>query len=272
MSVIGRAFSALYRTRAFLGRLAHPKPPADERAERLRADGLVVLPGRMQAAWVEARNRANAPYFGLERPADMAWSPDGKELKEVASATAEERRAFYFLHIKNYQRVLDVYADVIPVVEPILRAYFGSWFYVRDVYCYRTQPVPAAQGSYQWHRDNYPPGSMKVMVYLTDVEPEDGPLTVAAGSHAGFEPSLGRVGDRYEDAFVRERFSLKDCVGPRGTVILFNNNAIHRATDPRRGHRDVVNFTVFPSVRRSSAAPAGLDLAAEAGWAKAYTR
>jgi predicted 2-oxoglutarate/Fe(II)-dependent dioxygenase YbiX len=66
---------------------------------------------------------------------------------------------------------------------------------------------------------------------------------------------------------------LVDCLGPRGTVIVFDSNSIHRATDPTRGHRDVINFTVFPSVLRPGPSEVkGVDLVEEAAWLKKYTR
>lgn len=273
--LIGAAVEAGYRARARLARLMLAETPApDPRAEALRRDGIVVLPGALDAETVRRIRAANARWYDLERREELVFSPDGKALLEAAGATRAEVERYYFLHVKNYQRKFDVYRHYAAVLDPVLKAYYGSRWRARDLACYRNQPVPAVQGSYAWHRDNYPTGSLKVMTYLTPVRgPEDGPLTVAKGSHAGFAPDLGRVGDRYEDGWVRASFEPAHALGEPGTVIIFNNNAVHRATDPSRGEREVINFTVFPSVLPPEPGDVkGLDLDEEAAFLKKYTR
>lgn len=271
---VGRLISGAYRARRALARAIHPLPvPDDPRARTLSEDGIVVLPGALPAPALARAAALAEERFSLKDPARLAFSPDGRALLEAEGADRAALERFYFLHIKNFQREYDVYRDIIPVVDPILRAYYRSYYRVRDAACYRTQPIASVQGSYEWHRDNYPPGCLKVMTYLTPVlSKEDGPLTVAAGTAAGFVPELGRVGDRYSAETVAGR-RLVDALGPAGTVIVFDNNAIHRATDPARGRRDVINFTVFPSVTPPDPAEVvGLDLEAEATWLKKYTR
>jgi hypothetical protein len=273
--LIATAVEAGYAARARLARLLLPEaPPPDARAEALRRDGLLVLPGALDPAAVAAIRADNAAWFDLDDRSELVFSPDGTTLLEAAGVARAEVERYYFLHVKNYQRKFDLYRVFSELLDPILRAYYGSRWAARDVYCYRNQPVPAVQGSYAWHRDNYPTGSLKVMTYLTPVHGvEDGPLTVARGSHRDFRPDLGRVGDRYDDAWVKERFTPAHALGEPGTVIVFNNNAVHRARDPVRGCREALNFTVFPSVLPPEPSDVkGLDLGEEAGFLKKYTR
>lgn len=272
---IGAAVEAAYRARARLARLLATEAPApDPRAKALAEDGLVVLPGLLDAETVRRIRQANEAWFDLDDRSELVYSPDGKALLEAAKAPREDVERYYFLHVKNYQRKFDLYRVFAEALDPVLRAHYGSRWAARDIYCYRNQPVPSVQGSYAWHRDNYPTGSLKVMTYLTPVRSlEDGPLTVARGSHKGFRPDLGRIGDRYEDAWVRERYELVHAFGEPGTVIVFENNSVHRAWDPVRGYREALNFTVFPSVLLPEPGRVkGLDLDAEAGLLKKYTR
>ncbi len=274
MNLIGKALTRCYAARQTLARLtSFETPPVDPRAEELSREGIVVLKDLLPSELVSAINRDNERWFDFEHPTELVYSPDGKKLLEAASAPRAELEKFYFLHVKNYQRKYDVFQDIVPRIDPILRTYYHSRYHVRDVYCYRSQPIPEVQGSYSWHQDNYPPGSLKVMVYLTEVTAEHGPFTIALGSHAGFQPELGRIGDRHEDAPVRASYRVLDCLGGPGTVIVFNNNTIHRATDLVRGHRDVINFTVFPAVLPTKPdAVKGLDLDEEKTFLKRYTR
>lgn len=273
--LIGTAVETAYASRAALARLLVAQAPApDPRAARLAEDGLVVLPGLLDAATVARIRAANAEWFDLDDRSELVYSPDGKQLLEAAGASRAEVERYYFLHVKNYQRKFDLYRVFAEALDPVLRAHYGGRWRARDIYCYRNQPVPAVQGSYAWHRDNYPTGSLKVMTYLTPVRGlEDGPLTVAKGSHKGFKPDLGRVGDRYDDAWVKERYELVHALGEPGTVIVFENNSVHRAWDPARGFREALNFTVFPSVLAPEPSEVkGLDLGEEAGLLKKYTR
>lgn len=271
MNAVGAVIGRLFELRAGMARVLHPRGiPMDAAARELHEQGVVMLPGRIPADEIEELNRINAPYFSRTAPQELIYSPDGKELREGDGAEDIDR--FYFLHIKNYQEKVDVYPRVVVHVDSLLASYYRSNFFVRDVYCYRSQPIQRVNGSYQWHVDNYPAGSLKVMVYLTDVGDEGGPLAFARGSHVNFRARLGSIGKRYDDDYVRARYPILECFGKAGTVIIFNNNAIHRAVDPRQGIRDVVNFTVFPRVFGGRPGVRGLDLNAESSFLKKYTR
>ena len=53
------------------------------------------------------------------------------------------------------------------------------------------------------------------------------------------------------EAIERRRASGADrqtVTGPKGTVIVFDDNVIHRGTLARRAHRDVVVFQIRPSL------------------------
>lgn len=275
MNPIGRIIGAAYAARQALARgLFTGRNEPNESAAALARDGVVVLPGSADPELIRDIVRINAAYFDFPRPDDLLYSPDLIDVREVAGAPEEAVRRFYGLYIKNYHQKLDVYRSLVPLIAPIMSAYYGSHYYVRDSYCYRTQPIPEISGSYKWHTDNYPTGSSRCIVYLTDVDSvEDGPLAVALGSHAGYRPELGRLGARFEDRYVRENFKVRPCLGKKGTMVIFNNNSIHRATDPARGYREVVNFIMFPSIFRREGGPVrGLDLRTENTFLKKYTR
>lgn len=275
MNVIGKAVTAGYRARRSLARLLYQgAPQANEAARRLAEDGLVVMDGLMPADRLERIAKINAGRFEYANARDLIFSADGVNMKEAAETTADEFAGYYFLHLKNYNRKLDVYEHLEPLIAPILSSYYRSNFYLREVDCYRSQPVKQEfMGSFAWHRDNYPPGSLKVMLYMTDVlSEEDGPLTFAVGSHKGFEPELGFRGPRIPRDQVEGRMKVQPCLGKKGTVILFNNNGIHRAANPRRGYREVVNALILPCIRPERRPVNGTDLETEYTFIRKYTR
>lgn len=274
MDLAGKMITGYYDMRAKLvPRLRLKRFAEQPEAHKLTEQGVLVLKNLIPGSVVDGINKINGPYFEFSKPSELLFSPDGKVLLEAESASLDEARRYYFLHIKNYHLKFNVYDVIVPFIASILSAYYKSAYYVRDLVCYRTQPVPKVQGSYQWHVDNYPAGSLKTIVYLTDVTEEQGPLNVALKSHIGFKPSLGKVGDRYEAGAVTAGFENQACIGEKGTVIIFNNNAIHRAMDPVRGIRDVINFTLFPTFFETFRGPVrGLDLKTEKSFLKKYTR
>lgn len=272
---VGKLVTASYRLRGRLARALHRGPIAsDPRAAELRREGVIVLPSLLPAQTLEMIDAINRHRFDRRHAADTLYSPDGVKLLEGASVTANEFDGYYFLHIKNYHQKLDIYRYLDPLLAQVLRAYYRSNYYYRDFFCYRSQPVAKSfQGSYGWHRDNYPPGCLKVMVYLTDVTNEAaGPFVYARKTHAAFNPELGNYGPRLPREEVEGRYQLTPCLGPRGTVILFDNNGVHRASQPTEGHREVLNATILPCIRKTRPRVRGLDLRTEKGFLKRFTR
>ena len=216
----------------------------------------------------------NRDRFDRAHAQDLLYSPDGVKLVEAASVSDAEFSRYHLLHIKHYHRKLDVYRLIDPLIHPILKAYYRSHYYYRDLACYRRQPAaqshPVSQG---WRRDNFPPGCLKVMVYLTDVTSESsGPLVYARGTHAAFRPELGGAGHRIPREEVEGKHELTPCLGPRGTVILYDNNGVHRASQPAAGHGEAINATILPCIRRTRPRVRGLDLRSEKSFWKKFTR
>lgn len=277
-NAVGKLITQAYRVRAGLARALHFESVApNDLSERLRRDGLVVLDSLLPAATLARIAAVNEKYFDRARVDEQVYSPDGVKLLEAAAAAPGELDSYYFMHIKNYHKKLDIYELVDPLIRPILKGFYKSNYYYRDFECYRTQP-PAKkdefQGSFAWHRDNYPPGCLKVIVYMTDVlKPEAGPLVYAPGSHAAFRPELGQYGPRIPREEVEGKLKLVPCLGSRGSVVIFDNNGVHRASRPESGRREVLNSTVFPCVGKGRKPLQGLDLQNEASsFLKKYTR
>lgn len=277
MNMIGKAVTRFYDARGAMARAVFAgAPAANQAAETLARDGVVILPGALPAAQLEKVIALNRGRFDYSNAKNIIFSDDGKRLVNADTVTAAEFAKYYFLLQKNFNTVFDVYEYLEPVVGPILSAMYRSNWYFREVDSYRSQPVEMSNeyvGSFAWHRDNYPPGSHKVMLYLTDVTGvEDGPFTFSTGSHKGFYPELGKYGDRIPKEEVEGRLPVQPCLGPKGTIIVFNNNGVHRAANPKRGHREVVNALCLPSVSARRPPVNGTSLETEYTFIRKYTR
>jgi len=131
----------------------------------------------------------------------------------------------------------------------VLTLIYRSHFKIHQVTMYRLEPTPEPmQVSGLWHLDNYPPGMINVMIYLTDADRETGALRVHPRPasrrlvHTGFYDRYRA--ERYVPRLERRWVPLE---GPAGTAIIFDPTLVHRTTPPLRGYRDVVLITFLPA-------------------------
>lgn len=100
-------------------------------------------------------------------------------------------------------------------------------------------------GLLDFHRDSEP-GSIKLMVYLTDVDLESGPHSYVPGTHRDRMPVRLR---HYSDAEVKRKHGQRiDVTGPAGTAFFIDNRGIHKGMLPVRTARLmlIVQYSLLP--------------------------
>jgi hypothetical protein len=108
---------------------------------------------------------------------------------------------------------------------------------------------PGGLGSGEgWHRDSYF-RQFKAILYLSDVEPDNGPFEFIQGSHTPFSlirdglvAEMGYGQTRYSDQQIEALIAaspnrLLTVVGGVGTLILANTSAVHRGRPIVSGER-----------------------------------
>tara|TARA_B100000287_G_scaffold431738_1_gene489581 strand:- start:873 stop:1733 length:861 start_codon:yes stop_codon:yes gene_type:complete len=155
---------------------------------------------------------------------------------------------------------------LMPQIEKNL---FGCNVQVQNLYIYRNNITDRdPRMSWLWHFDNHPYEYMKCMIYLTDVDEDSAPLEFLQhketkelfkhnSTRTSFKewkaaPNNSRVSPYQMDKLKEMGFEPTKVCGPAGTVIIFNENVIHRATTATKSHRDVVNFLIKPSIEKLS--------------------
>ncbi|MBA3935961.1 MAG: hypothetical protein H0X38_00715, partial [Planctomycetes bacterium] len=133
---------------------------------------------------------------------------------------------------------------------------YSSHALVDKVYIYRN-PISESEElvSWRWHYDNHPVEVLKAMVYLTAVGEGDGPfeyLRNRATGEAVTMPPLplardSRIAPARMAALLASGHEGFKVLGPAGTVVLFDDNVIHRANRAERHHRDVVVLQARPA-------------------------
>lgn len=166
-----------------------------------------------------------------------------------------------FIDITPLEEVVKI---LIPQVEKNL---YGSYLQIQNLYIYRNNVTDRdPRMSWLWHYDNHPYEYMKCIIYLTDVGPNDGPLefmehpeTKLAAKHKSFRtsykewnaaPNNSRFSEEQIGKLKDMGYEPKKICGPRGTVILFNENLVHRANVAKENHRDIINFIIKPSIEK----------------------
>jgi hypothetical protein len=149
-----------------------------------------------------------------------------------------------------------------PLLDELERKIYRSFVLVDKVYVYRSpisRQMPRA--SWIWHFDNHPREMLKVMIYLTEVTEGTAPFEYlrAAGSGRAIHgsplaPSFGdsRVAADAVARLVAGGGESRAVTGPRGTVVVFDDNVIHRGNLAQTGHRDVLVLQVRPATFRAT--------------------
>lgn len=161
---------------------------------------------------------------------------------------------------------LDGLEELADLLVPELEArVFRCWAFVNQVSVIRSVAAGAKPvSSWLWHYDNCAAETCKLLIYLTDVaEPGRGAFEYLAGPEPGrgMRVATSRLvpgdkghpvwpGSRIPEQRVRQwlddGWEARPVLGPRGTMVVFDANCVHRATIPCSGHRDAIIFSLRP--------------------------
>jgi hypothetical protein len=212
-------------------------------ADRLRRDGIVILPGFFTPD-VLARARA-----GVQAQFEPELAPD-----------MEFDRANHYYSSRQPLGICPEFA--LAAIDPDLLTIVGRYFR-REVVIWesdfrRVLPLDMAEfgsenpkfakghSSSHWHHDVHG-REIKVMIYLTDVGPEDQNFAFCLRSQTGFR-SVKYENSRFTDEEVVARgYEIVEYYAPAGTAIAFDTNGIHRLRRRKTNRiRDSVTFNYRP--------------------------
>lgn len=137
--------------------------------------------------------------------------------------------------------------------------YFGAPLTNLSTLAGRLIAISGNQGSGQgWHRDALH-FQYKSLIYLTDVQPDNGPFQLVRGSHRlGHviadtvrgrlveEPRDRLQADQVERIIASNPGRLQTFTGGCGTLVLFDSSTIHRGTPIRSGTRYALTNYYYP--------------------------
>lgn len=126
---------------------------------------------------------------------------------------------------------------------------YGGECFINHVHPYRNNiEISDVAPTWMWHYDNVAPGIIKILVYLTDTTSKTGAFLALKDdddTYVLIEPSeiapyssqrpkwpKSRVPRTVIKEYKMQGFKEHHIEGPKGTFIVFNNNIVHRATNP----------------------------------------
>jgi hypothetical protein len=220
--------------------LLHLAPEFSEVVNRMKRDFNERASYTANCAFLPKVNRAVLP----------------RETAEMGEIHRKEIITLQLCHALDLDGLQDFAALCVPQIEQNV---YGCYVVVDKVYAYRNLVSrQTEQVSWLWHYDNHPTEVLKLMVYLTDVDAESGPFEYVrhATSHKAFlfapRPLLGtsRVRPSFVDELLSNGHERYMSVGPTGSLVLFDDNVLHKANIARRRVRDVVVLQLRPSLFR----------------------
>jgi hypothetical protein len=166
------------------------------------------------------------------------------------------------VQLKDYLGVEGLNELCTHLIPEIEKKIYGSYVLVDKVYVYRSLVSHVKeQVSWTWHYDNHPVEILKVMIYLTDVSESNGPFEYLRSSRTleGIYRTpaplsgYGRASTREVQCYLAEGAESQKVTGPSGTLLLFDDNVVHKANVAQSGYRDVIVLQLRPcAVRQGS--------------------
>lgn len=144
--------------------------------------------------------------------------------------------------------ILDEFSDHI---QSIFKSYFQTYW----ISIYKTFPGHnPPDSSFAWHQDEDPRPLKKIFIYLNDVSKENGALRTFDKKQSYNLFKKGFMSNSPESRAMSQNLISKEIEkcshwieGEMGTVLIFDNNLIHRGTYPLQGYRTVIAIEIFPS-------------------------
>lgn len=188
-------------------------------------------------------------------------------------------RRLDFSQIKNNTKLLnDLYDSTLPGIE---KNVYNSNIKIIDLDSYQNTVCNSDKkiSSWLWHFDNHPNEFIKMMIYLTDVDENSGPIEFIVDENNNGcklksdriekkdffnrkkwdDPKYfknqyngNRIGEKDIEKLLKEGYKKKKILGKKGTIILFSENLIHRANHATKNHRNIINTVLSPSINKQN--------------------
>ena len=180
-----------------------------------------------------------------------------KENQLITSSSVNKEPILRYKNVWNIPQLEEVCQEILPQIESKI---FKSYLYLYGLYVYRNQPCEEKpRASWLWHYDNHPKEVLKLMIYLTDTQEDTGCFEILTNKkgqaikkntlridHKSWVSNHSRVVGKELEKYIKDGCRTKKITGNKGTICLFDNNIIHRASTAKKNYRDAIVLMFRP--------------------------
>lgn len=173
----------------------------------------------------------------------------------------------------------DICSMLLPTIEQKI---YNSYVSVDFLKYYRNNinknPDVKPVSSLLWHHDHHCSEQLKIIIYFNDVGENDGPFEILRKTdtkrafkvenyreniyswpqHGVKDPPMfngginNRIPNKWIENKISEGYERYKITGKSGTIIIFDNNIIHKANIARNNYRDIVNIEIRPKLTKQN--------------------
>jgi len=197
------------------------------------------------------------------------------EKLENKDGIEENEWAIYLDKWKDIKELDELFSLIMPEIE---QKVFKSNAHIEFLHPYRNKAGANPDSSWLWHYDDCPDQFLKLVIYLTDVNENNGcfqylqkdngefpmvPTNKTYPGHNGqpFYFKNKRIPPEETKKRIEEGYKVKSLLGKAGTYALMHPNIYHRATVPEEGSnpRECLFFFIRPSIAKRNSYSDGVD-------------
>ena len=219
---------------------------------------------RQAYPWSERLGLPNTSIYNLTLNAELLpvndlVPPIASQVKQKIDAMEgcfEDDHAIRLNEWRDIKEIAEYAEEVMPVIE---REIFSCYLKVEFVHPYRNKLEGKEETSWLWHYDDCPKEFIKLFLYLTDVDEDNGCLeyvdeVIESSKAAPTWATTQKYAGSRIPADVMKGKETKKLTGPAGTTAIFTPNIIHRATIPKKGTipREVITFFLRPCLEKQN--------------------
>ena len=224
-----------------------------------------VTPTADEAKAVENLHELGQANLGIKSP------PELNKAVSAAFEKAGSRELAYYLPRPEAGVFAPGIFKVLESVSPVIETFYGSYWQPYWISLQQNFPGTAeAASSFDWHIDDNPRQLMKIFIYFNDVFESNGAFRAFTYPvsrdllQAGFKSWSAKLRTENQpminDYYAAHPDELKVLEGTAGTVLMFDNNLVHKGTPPREGFRHLAQIEIYPSMTKVTEAQINLAL------------
>ena len=236
----------------------------------------------------ENENNKNNDFFQFDEEYDKCIELLSRQLNTTLHRYGTKTRYATQCQIKDFPRNADFQHSLNIILEKIARKIekhiHKCYINCNHIIYYRSFSVSETKvdnnTSWQWHKDGHPNQYYKILLYLSDVNMNNGPFSYITDKDGNAirlpsnhkyvfkngekdnnfllkdnsipysDQACSRIPLNYIEHLKTQGYLEKQFVGKKGSFIVFNENIIHRASFCRKKHRDAIVFTFRPNLTR----------------------